>query len=99
MRRNLINYLKDFLLIRKKNKLLYEVLKTQSENIKKYPNLYVPVFDYISTCLMIYGRYEEEELQCIKKNLQKLKKSFEKVKSCEPNKLKNRKFSWFLCYK
>lgn len=74
MRRNLINYLKDFLLIKKKNKLLYEVLKTQSENIKKYPNLYVPVFDYISTCLMIYGRYEEEELQCIKKNLQKLKK-------------------------
>ena len=34
----------------------------------------MPVFDFISTCLIIYGRYEEEELQCIKKILQKLKK-------------------------
>ena len=66
-----INYILDYLDGKKKNKLLLQLLNYHSKYRKKYPNLISPTFDYISSACSVFGMYEMEELECVKKILKK----------------------------
>lgn len=66
-----IQYFKKYLIGRKKNKILIDILKLHNDYRQKYPNLIAPIFDYISTAYSVFGLYEKEELECIEKLLKK----------------------------
>lgn len=66
-----IQYFKKYLIGRKKNKILIDILKFHNDYRDKYPNLIVPIFDYISSAYSVFGLYEREELECIEKLLKK----------------------------
>ncbi len=64
-KRRLIDIINDYLKIRNKNKTQIDILKLQQKNIKKYENIAVPAFDYISSCIILDGQYEKMELNSI----------------------------------
>ena len=66
-----IQYFKNYLVGRKKNKILIDLLKFHNDYRKKYPNLIAPIFDYISSAYSVFGFYEREELECVEKLLKK----------------------------
>lgn len=66
-----IQYLKRYLIGRKKNKILLELLNYHASYRKKYPNLISPTFDYIANVCSVFGMYEHDELKCIERVLTK----------------------------
>lgn len=66
-----IQYIKNYLIGKKKNKISLELLNYHLNYRKKYPNLIAPTFDYIATICSVFGMYEQDELKCIERLLKK----------------------------
>ena len=66
-----IQYIKNYLIGRKKNKISLELLNYHLSYRKKFPNLIAPTFDYIANVCSVFGMYEHDELKCIERVLKK----------------------------